>query len=318
MSEIISDTKQCHNACKPMLADVSMFNTLFKQFYEELKKSSRSVYYKGNQNGFNDNIYTSDDLLHDFYFSLKKSTEAGKLFINSTDHFLAISYLRMKSVYYGYLKKKWTRARTEKDYFTELGYTYKASDIIAKIFETDSKGFIKEEVTEQDILNLIDDFDNEDQKRILKLKIKHVTNEKLRKYLGYEKGQLRTKIYASRKKLFKKMKEKKILNDEITYDDIIGRDNENTSMFNVLDNEKNYYDDYPFELSYKQKIMFILSKNEGKMDIEKLRLIIKINEGKSLKQDSRSAVNKSIDKTISDKKCFVLEGVLYANSWNIR
>ena len=110
------------------------------------------------------------------------------------------------------------------------------------------------------------------------------------------------------------MKEKKVLNDEITYDDIIGRDNENVSMFSVLDNQKNYYDDYPFEASYKQKIMFILSKNDGKLDIEKLRLILKINEGKSLKQDSRNAVNKSIEKNVTDKKCFILEGILYANS----
>ena len=302
------------NVAKPMLADVSILNTLFKEFYNDLKKSSRMVYYKGQQLGFNDNIYTADDLLHDYYFSIKKTIEKGNMFLNSKDHFLAISYLRMKSCYYTYLRNKWNRAKIEKNYFTELGYTYRAVDIVAMIFETDKQGVLKEDVTELDILNIIDDFDNEDQKRILKLKTKHVTNEKLRKYLGYEKGQLRTKIYDSRKKLFKKMKEKKVLNDEITYDDIIGRDNENVSMFSVLDNQKNYYDDYPFEASYKQKIMFILSKNDGKLDIEKLRLILKINEGKSLKQDSRNAVNKSIEKNVTDKKCFILEGILYANS----
>lgn len=305
---------ECSTGAKPVLANVSMLNTLFKEFYEELKDRSRIIYYKGNQNGFNDNIYTADDLLHDYYFSIKKTIEKGGVFLNSKDHFIAISYLRMKSCYYTYLRNKWNRAKIEKNYFTELGYTYKAVDVIKMIFEADNEGFLKEDVTELDILNIIDDFDNEDQKRILKLKIKHVTNEKLRKYLGYEKGQLRTKIYDSRKKLFKKMKEKKILNDEITYDDIIGRDNENTAMFSVLDNQKNYYDDYPFDASYKQKIMFILSKNDGKLDIEKLRLILKINEGKSLKQDSRNAVNKSIEKNVTDKKCFILEGILYANS----
>lgn len=310
----VSYENESSTGAKPMLADVSMLNTLFKEFYKELKEKSRIIYYKGNQNGFNDNIYTSDDLLHDFYFSMKKYVEKGTLGINSKDHFIAISYLRMKCIYYNYLKKKWIRTKTEKDYFTELGYTYRATDLISMIFETTEKFFLKEDVTEDDILAVIEDFDNEDQKRILKLKSKHVTNEKLRNYLGYGKDELRSKIYYSRKKLFKNMKEKKLLNDEITYDDIIGRDSENVSMFEVLDNQKNYYNDYPFELSYKQKILFILSKNEGKMDIEKLRLIIKINEGKALKQDSRNAVNKSIEKNVTDKKCFILEGILYANS----
>jgi hypothetical protein len=314
MSENNSNTDQYPALSKPLLADVSTINTLFKEFYNELKEASRIVYCKGNRYGFNDNIYTCDDLLHDFYFSIKTSAEKQKLSINNKDHFIAISHLRMKSVYYRYLTKKWARARTEKDFFVKLGHTYRASDIVAKIFDTDEGGYLKENVLEADILAIIEDFDNEDQKRILKLKTKHVTNEKLGKYLGYGKDELRSKVYNSRKKLFKKMKEKQILNDEITYNDIVGRDNEKASMFSILDNQKNYYDDYPFEKSYRQKIMFILSKNDNKMDIEKLRLIIKINEGKSLKQDSRNAVNKSIEKNIDDKKCFLMDGVLYVSS----
>jgi hypothetical protein len=304
---------QCNNACKPLLVNVFMLNTLFKEFYNELKERSRIVYYKGNQLGFNDNIYTSDDLLHDYYFSIKKYIESEKCIVNSKDHFVAISYLRMKSVYYNYLKKKWNRAKVEKNYFTELGYTHKPVDIIAMIFETEKNGILKEKVTEKDILDIIEDFDNDEQKRILKLKIKHVGNEKLSKYLGLEKDELRSKTYFSRKKLFKKMKEKNILNNDISYEDIIGRDSEKTSMFEILDNKKYYYNEYPFEASYKEKIMFILSKNDNKIDIEKLRLVLKINEGKSLKQDSKNAVNNSIEKNIKNKKCFIMDGVLYSN-----
>lgn len=296
------------------LVDEIVVNTLFKEFYKEIKEASRIVYYKGNRLGFNDNIYTSDDLLHDFYFSIKKYSEKGNFFIKNKDHFLAISHLRMKCVYYNYLNKKWRRAKMELGWFSDLGYTYKPNEIMCKIFDTDEEGFLKEGVIEKDILDLIDDFDNDEQKRILILKTKHVTNEKLAKYLGLSKDELRNKIFYSRKKMFKKLKESKLLNGDISYEDIVGRDSENSTMFDVLDNKNNYYNDYPFESSYRDKILFILSKNDNKIEIEKLRLILKINEGKSLLQDSRNAVNNSINKNVEDKKCFIMEGILYLNS----
>lgn len=308
-----SNTKQFTACSKPLLPDVFSLNTLFKEFYEDLKKSSKDIWWKGNNLGYNDNIYTSDDLLHDYYFSIKKSVENNKFPINNKEHFLAISYLRMKGIYSGYLIKKWSRERTEKSFFSNLGYTYRAEEIISSIFETDKSGFINENSNEQDILDLINSIENEEHKRILNLKTKHVSNLKIAKYLGYEKAELRSKVYYSRKKLFAKMKEKKILNDDVQYDDIIGRDSEKHSMSNIVDNEKNYYDDYPFTESYKEKILFILSKNDNKMDIEKLRLMLKLNEGHSLKKNHRSAVNKSIEKNIEESKCFILENILYSN-----
>jgi len=302
------------NVVKTILLDVITLDTLFKEFYEELKDKSRIIYYKGNQNGFNDNIYTSDDLLHDFYFSIKKTIEKGNLSLESKDHFIAISYLRMKSIYYNYLKKKWARNITEKDYFTDLGYTNDASDIIRRLFSNKNEGVLKEEVTEQDILNIINDFDNEEQKRILTLKTKHVTNEKLGNYLKYTNDELRSKIYYSRKKLFKKMKEKEYINNNIIYNDIIGRDNNKATSFNLLNDKKNYYNDYPFELSYKKKILFIVSKNKNKISVDKLKIILKINEGKSMRQDSKSCVNKYIRENIIEKKCFLMDDILYLTS----
>lgn len=294
------------------MINIAKLNMFFQNHFEELKEKSRIVYYKGNENGFNDNIYTCDDLLHDCYFSLKTSAEKNLLKANDDNHLLCICYLRMKTVYFSYLKKKWSRSRTENDYFTKLGYKYKAEDLILKIFETYEKSILNENVSENDILDIIENFDNEEQKIILKLKCKHVTNEKLRNYLGYEKSELRSKIYYSRKKLFKQMQDKKILNDSIKYEDVIGRDSEKTSMFSLLDQQENYYDDYPFDASYRKKVTFILQKNDGKIDIEKLRLLIKINEGKSLKQDSRNAVNNSIQKNIAENKCYISENYLLA------
>lgn len=300
---------------KTILLDSCTLDTLFNKFYKEIKERSRMVYYKMRQLELSDNFYTSDDILHDFYFEIKRRVEKEDILFNSESHFMAICYLRMKEGYYIYLRNKRNKAKIEKKYFTELGYTHKADDIIRNIFNNEEVGVLKEHVTEQDILNVINDFDNEEQKRILNLKTKHVTNEKLGNYLKYTNDELRSKIYYSRKKLFKKMGEKQYLNDKITYNDIIGRDNNGkTATFNTLENnKKNYYNDYPFELSFKKKIMFILSKNKKGIDINKLKLILKINEGKSLQQDSRNHVNKSISENIADKKCFLMDGILYSN-----
>jgi DNA-directed RNA polymerase specialized sigma24 family protein len=312
----INFKKEELNDSKQVKVTLPVLDTLFNEFYKELNQRSKIVYYKSNQAlGFKDNIYTTGDLLHDLYFSLKKMCEKETLFLNSKSHFIAICYLRMRDLYYTYLKKKWQRAKTEKIYFTDLGYTNKPIDIIAKIFDNDDESLIRENITEQDILNLINDFDNEEQKRVLNLKIKHVTNEKLGAYLGYDRDELRSKIYYSRKKMFKKMKEKKMLKEEVSYNDIIGRDSDKTKTFNNLGrNKKNYYNDYPFELSYNKKVIFVISKNNGKITVDDLVLIIKINEGQSLKQNVRDNINKSINRNIADNNCFLMDGILYSVS----
>lgn len=289
------------------------YEVIFRENYSKLKDQSKIIWWKGNELGYNDNIYTSDDLLHDLFFSLKTAVNNETLPpFNDLDHFFAFSYIRMKSLYYGYLKKKWNRSKREKNYFTNLGYTYSSVDIFNSLFDYEIDEFeFKREPDNMELDKIIKEIDNEEYRRILLLKKQDATHESICNHFNYKKQELRNKLYTARKKLFKLLVAKGIINDNIKFKDFVGSTTIKGKLHRIVRDKKYLYNNYPFEKSYKEKIEFVISKNKGKIDMDLLPEIIKYNEGHQLKKDNRVAINYALEKCIKDYSCFILDGIIY-------
>lgn len=287
------------------------YEILFRENYSKLKVSAKIVWWKYNDLGYNDNIYTPDDLLHDLFFSFKTSTEKDNIYdFNDLDHFFAFCYIRMKSLYYAYLKRKWNRSKREKNYFRELGYTYENVDIINSIFDYEVNEKELNSFRADDVLKAINEIDNEEHRRILLLKRQGAQHEKICKHFNYTRQELRNKLFDARNKLFKKLKKIGIINKGIEYKDFIGNTTKKGEIRRKIDG-KHLYNEYPFEKSYKEKIHFVISKNRGKIDLELLPEIIKYNENHSLSKDNRCAINYALERVISEHSCFILDGIIY-------
>ena len=262
--------------------------------------------------GYNDNIYTSKDLLHDLFFSYKTSYENGNLNdFNNLEHFFAFSYIRMKSLYWQYLQKKWKRSKREKNYFKELGYMYDKIDILKDVFDygIDETDFLRN-TSGIEIQNCINKIKNDEHRRILLLKKQNASHDAICNHFGYTKPQLRAKLHDARNKLFNILLQEGIISDEIKYNEFVGVTSKKGDLFKKLE-EKHLYNDYPFESNYKDKILFIIKKNKGKIDLDFLHEVLKYNEGYNLKHDNRCAVNYALEKTLKDYSCFILDGVVY-------
>ena len=287
------------------------YEILFRENYSKLSDSARIVWWKYNDLGYNDNIYTSQDLLHDLFFSFKKSVEKDNIYeFNDLDHFFAFCYIRMKSLYYSYLKKKWNRSKREKTYFRELGYTYESVDIINSIFDYEVNESKLKNFRVDDVLEAINSIDNEEHRRILLLKRQDAEHEKICKHFNYTRQELRNKLFDARNKLFKKLKQLGIIDKGIEYKDFIGNTTKKGEIRRKIEG-KHLYNKYPFESSYEKKIEFVINKNKGKINLDLLPEIIKYNENHSLSKDNRSAINYALEKVISNKSCFILDGIIY-------
>lgn len=289
------------------------FEVIFRENYSKLSDQARIIWWKGNELGYNDNIYTSDDLLHDLFFSLKTGVLNGKLVeYNDLDHFFAFSYIRMKSLYFGYLKKKWNRSKREKNYFANLGYTYNTVDIFNSLFDYELDEFeFNREPDKFELDQIINEIENEEHRRILLLKKQDATHENICKHFNYNKQELRNKLHTARKKLFKLLVSKGIVKEEVKFKEFVGETTKNGIIHRIVRSRKYLYDNYPFEKSYKEKIEFVISKNKGKVDLDFLPEIIKYNEGHQLKKDNRVAINYALEKTITENSCFILDGIIY-------
>lgn len=295
-----------------IMIDAKNYEILFRENYSKLTDQSRIIWWKGNEMGYNDNIYNSNDLLHDLFFSLKTSVDNESLtYFNNIDHFFAMTYIRMKSLYYGYLKKKWNRSKRERNYFRELGYTYEKQDILNSIFDYELDEFNINSFTTDDVLNAINSIENEEQRRILLLKRQDATHESICKHFNLTRQELRNKLHNSRKKLFKILVSKGIVNSEIKFKEFVGETTKKGRINRIVKDMKYLYNDYPFEKSYKEKIEFVIKMNRGKIDMNLLPEIIKYNEGHQLKKDNRVAINYALEKCISEYSCFILDGIIY-------
>lgn len=289
------------------------FEVLFRENYNKLAEQSRIIWWKGNELGYNDNIYTSDDLLHDLFFSLNTAVVNGSLVeFNDLDHFFAFSYVRMKSLYMNYLKKKWNRSKLERTYFRELGYTYEKADIFNGVFDNELndndfiKGIGKTELTE-----FINEIPNEEQRRILLLKMQDVLNEKICSHFGYKQAELRDKLRNARIKLFKILVAKGVVKPDVEFKNFVGISTKKGIIHRRISDKKYLYDDYPFTKSYKDKIKFIIHKNRDKIDLDLLPEILKYNEGYQLKKDLREPINYALEQALCENSCFVLDGIIY-------
>lgn len=292
---------------------VKNIELLFKENYIKLAEQSRIVYWKGQQQGFNDNIYTSDDLLHDMFFSLKISFKNGSIKeFNDLDHFFAVSYIRLKQLYLNYVKNKWKRSKLENNYFRELGYTYEKADILNGIFDYDlDDNDFKKGLSSLKLTDFINEIENEEQRTILLLKMQDVLNEKICKHFGYKQAELRSKIYNARKKLFKILVKKEIINPELKFKEFVGASTKIGVLHRLVNDKKYLYNDYPFTKTYKEKIEFIIKKNDDKIDLDLLPEVLKYNEGYQLKRDLRAPINYALEQSLADHSCFVLDGVIY-------
>lgn len=289
------------------------FEVLFRENYSKLLDQSRIIWWKGNELGHNDNIYNANDLLHDLFFSLKTGVENDSIKeFNDLDHFFAFSYVRMKSLYYGYLKKKWNRCKREKQYFKELGYTYQVSDILNSVFdyELDEYNF-KRETTVFEITDCIKEIENEEQRRILLLKKQDAMHEKICEHFNYTRQEFRNKLYNARKKLFKILVKKGIVSSNVKFKEFVGETTKHGRIHRIVRDKKYLYNEYPFEKDYKSKIEFVIKKNRGKIDLDLLPEIIKYNEGHQLKKDNRCAINYALEKSLAENSCFVIDGIIY-------
>lgn len=289
------------------------FEILFKENYDKLTEQSRIIWWKGNQLGYNDNIYTSDDLLHDLFFSINTAVLNGSLVeFNDLDHFFAFSYVRMKSLYMNYLKKKWNRSKLEKTYFRELGYTYEKADIFNGIFdyELNDNDFIKG-IGKAELIEFINEIPNEEQRRILLLKMQDVLNEKICKHFGYKQAELRDKLRNARLKLFKILILKGVVKSNVEFKDFVGISTVNGVKQRRISDKKYLYNDYPFTEDYKEKIKFIIHKNRDKIDLDLLPDILKYNEGYQLKKNLSTSINYALEKVLNENSCFVLDGIIY-------
>jgi len=295
-----------------IMIDAKNYEILFRENYSKLSDQARIIWWKGNELGYNDNIYTSDDLLHDLFFSLKTSVLNESLtYFNNLDHFFAMTYIRMKSLYYAYLKKKWKRSSREKMYFKNLGYTYEKIDILSTIFDYNVDEFDVNKFTADDVLEAINQIENEEHRRILLLKRQEAKHKSICKYFNYNRQELRNKLHTARKKLFKILVSKGIINSDVDFKKFVGETTKKGRIHRIVSDAKYLYNDYPFEKDYKTKIEFVIKKNKGKIDMDFLPEIIKYNEGHQLKKDNRTAINYALEKCIEDYSCFILDGVIY-------
>lgn len=294
------------------MVNAKHFEVLFRENYKRICEQSRIIWWKGNELGYNDNIYNCDDIVHDLYFSLRNSVMNEKIReFQNKEHFLAICYIRMKSIYWNYLKSKWNRSKREKIFFRELGYTYESVDILNSIFDYEVDEYSVNNFTTEDILQCINEIKNEEQRRILFLKQQDADHEKICFHFNYTKQELRNKLYNSRKKLFKILVSKNIINSEVNFKKFVGETTKKGRISRIVKDKKHLYTNYPFESNYKDKIEFVIKMNKGKIDLNLLPEIIKYNEGYQLKQDNRSSINYALEQCIRDYSCFILDGIVY-------